>query len=175
MVKVKLLVAQSCPTLCIPCTITHQTPLSMGFFRQEYWSGLPFPSPGNLPDPGIKSKSPALQKILYHLSHQGRIVMVVSTKKDAQCKSCELSFIWGKMRTATQETIPQIILRNCSKEVVGEDQDIRFRWRQSSMQSSAYFARGFLLVTRSCCHHEGIQCKDWNAKTGITKSVSENI
>ena len=61
MVKVKLLVAQSCPTLCIPCTITHQTPLSMGFFRQEYWSGLPFPSPGNLPDPGIKSWSPELQ------------------------------------------------------------------------------------------------------------------
>ena len=61
MVKVKLLVAQSCPTLCIPCTITHQTPLSMGFFRQEYWSGLPFPSPGNLPDPGINPRFPALQ------------------------------------------------------------------------------------------------------------------
>ena len=39
---------------------SHQVPLSMGFPRQEYWSGLPFPSPGDLPDPGIKPKSPAL-------------------------------------------------------------------------------------------------------------------
>ena len=45
----------------------------MGFSRQEYWSGLPFPSPGDLLDPGIKPGSPALQtdSLLYHLSHQG--------------------------------------------------------------------------------------------------------
>ena len=42
-------------------TVAHQTPLSMGFSRQKYWSGLPFPSPGDLPDPGIKPRSPALQ------------------------------------------------------------------------------------------------------------------
>ena len=42
-------------------TIAHQAPLSMGFSRQEYWSGLPFPSPGELPDPGIEPRSPALQ------------------------------------------------------------------------------------------------------------------
>ena len=45
----------------IPWTVARQTPLSMGFPRQEYWSGLPFPSPGDLPDPGIKPVSPALQ------------------------------------------------------------------------------------------------------------------
>ena len=44
-----------------PWTVAHQAPLSMGFSRQEYWSGLPFPSPGDLPDPGIEPKSPALQ------------------------------------------------------------------------------------------------------------------
>ena len=43
-----------------PWTVSYQVPLSMGFSRQEYWSGLPFPSPGNLPDPGIKPLSPAL-------------------------------------------------------------------------------------------------------------------
>ncbi|KAM7240729.1 hypothetical protein CapIbe_008635, partial [Capra ibex] len=43
-------------------TVTHQPPLSIGFSRQEYWSGLPFPSPGDLPDPEIKSWSPALQE-----------------------------------------------------------------------------------------------------------------
>ena len=44
-----------------PWTVAHQAPPSMGFSRQEYWSGLPFPSPGDLPDPGIKPMSPALE------------------------------------------------------------------------------------------------------------------
>ena len=43
-------------------TVAHQTPPSMGFSRQEYWNGLPFPSPGNLPDPGIEPRSPAFKK-----------------------------------------------------------------------------------------------------------------
>ena len=55
------LVAKSCPTLTIPWTLARQAPLSMGFSRQEYWSGLPFPSPGDLPYPGIEPWSPALQ------------------------------------------------------------------------------------------------------------------
>ena len=42
-------------------TVAHQAPLSMGFSRQEYWSGLPFPSPGDLPDPGIEPGSPTLE------------------------------------------------------------------------------------------------------------------
>ena len=42
-------------------TVAYQAPLSMGFSRQEYWSGLPFLSPGGLPDPGIKPRSPALE------------------------------------------------------------------------------------------------------------------
>ena len=54
------LVAKSCPTLVTPWTAACQAPLSMGFFRQEYWSGLLFPSRGYLPDPGIKPASPAL-------------------------------------------------------------------------------------------------------------------
>ena len=45
----------------IPWTIACQAPLSMGFSRQEYWSGLPFLSPGDLPDPGIEPASPTLQ------------------------------------------------------------------------------------------------------------------
>ena len=44
-----------------PWTVARQAPLSMGFSRQEYWSGLPFPSLGDLPDPGIKPGSPAVQ------------------------------------------------------------------------------------------------------------------
>ena len=49
---------QSCPTLW---TIAHQAPLSMRFSRPEYWSGLPCPPPGDLPNPGIKSRSPTMQ------------------------------------------------------------------------------------------------------------------
>ena len=57
--KVKSL---SCVQLfATPWTVAYQTPLSLGFSRQWYWSGLPFPSPGDLPDPGIKPGSPTLQ------------------------------------------------------------------------------------------------------------------
>ena len=55
------LVTKSCLTLAIPWTVAHQAPLSVGFPRQECWSGLPFPSPEDLPDPGIEPRSPALQ------------------------------------------------------------------------------------------------------------------
>ena len=55
------LVAKSCLTLATLLTVVPQVPLSMGFPRQGYWSGLPFPSPRDLPDPGIKLRSPALQ------------------------------------------------------------------------------------------------------------------
>ena len=54
-------VTQSCLTLCDPWTVAYQAPLSMEFSRQEYWSGLPLPSLGHLPDPRIESGSPALQ------------------------------------------------------------------------------------------------------------------
>ena len=47
-------------SLATPCTVAYQAPLSLGFSRQEYWSRLPFSSPGDLPDPGIKPTSPAL-------------------------------------------------------------------------------------------------------------------
>ena len=52
-------------------TITRQPPLSMGFFRQEYWIGLPFPPPGDLPDQGIEPMSPALPAKSLPLSHWG--------------------------------------------------------------------------------------------------------
>ena len=57
-VKVKSL---SCVwVFATPWTVTYQVPLSMGFSRKEYWSGLPFPSPGDLPNPGIELVSPTL-------------------------------------------------------------------------------------------------------------------
>ena len=55
------LVTQSCPTLCNPWTVARQAPLFMGFSRPEYWSGLPFPSPGGFPDVAIEPGFPALR------------------------------------------------------------------------------------------------------------------
>ena len=55
-----VLVAQACPTLCNAID-SRQARLSVEFFRQEYWSGLPFPSSGELSDPKIEPRSPALQ------------------------------------------------------------------------------------------------------------------
>ena len=67
-------VLQSCPTLFARMDYSNQATLSMGFSRQEYWSGLPCPPPGHLPDPGIEptsSASPALQADSLLLSHLG--------------------------------------------------------------------------------------------------------
>ena len=62
MQSVCVLVAQLCPSVCDPMNYTaHQALLSMGFSRQGHWSVLPFPSPEDLPNPGIKPGSPTLQ------------------------------------------------------------------------------------------------------------------
>ena len=67
-----VLVTQSSLTLCnLMDYIVQQASLSMGFSRQGYWSGEPFPSPGDLFDPGFEPRSPTLQGDFYHLSHQG--------------------------------------------------------------------------------------------------------
>ena len=59
--KVKVKSLNRVQLFVTPWTVAHQAPLSVGSSRQEYWSGLPFPSPGDLPDPGIEPRSPALQ------------------------------------------------------------------------------------------------------------------
>ena len=92
------LVAKSCPTLVTPWTIAHQTPLSMGFPRQEYWSGLPSSTPGDLPDPGIKPKSTAVQVGSLPLSHQGshKIVWITLNplEEGLAIHSCILGHSW---------------------------------------------------------------------------------
>ena len=56
----------ACSVFVTPWTVALQAPVTLGFSRQEYWNRLPFPPPGDLPDPGIESASPALQADLYH-------------------------------------------------------------------------------------------------------------
>ena len=72
--QILLLSHFSCVWLCATLwTVACQAPLSMGFSRQEYWSGLRFPSPGDLPEPGIKPGSPASQVDSLLLSHEGSL------------------------------------------------------------------------------------------------------
>ena len=64
-----------------PWTVAHHVPPFMGFSKQEYWSGLPFPSPGDLPDPGIEPRSPALQAdALTSEPGGGDIIQVIVTQ-----------------------------------------------------------------------------------------------
>ena len=68
----------SCVRLFVtPGTVAFQAPLSMAFSRQEYWSGLPCPPTGDLSDPGIEARSPALQVDLYCLNYQGRHIIII--------------------------------------------------------------------------------------------------
>ena len=69
MVVISCLIAKPCPAT--PWIIASQAPLFMGFPRQEYGNWLPFPIPGEIPDPGIEPKSPALAGRFLPLSHQG--------------------------------------------------------------------------------------------------------
>ena len=67
-----------------PWNVACLTPLSMGFSRQEYWRGLPFPSPGDPSDPGIKPESPALQLDSLPLSRHGRKNVIIAQMKDLE-------------------------------------------------------------------------------------------
>ena len=64
--------SRSLMSLCDPWTVAHQAPPSMGFSRQEHWSGFPFPSTGDLPDPGIKPRSPTLRADALTSAPQGK-------------------------------------------------------------------------------------------------------
>ena len=72
-------------------------------------------------------------------------------KKDVQLENCELSFIWGKMRTAAREAASQISLRDCSKAAVGERQYkvlVKGKFNTISTEPQKGFTKGFLLVRR---------------------------
>ena len=79
--ELNLCYAQSCQTLLYLCAVARQAPLSMGFFSQEYWSGLPFPPSGGLPKPGISPAcpmSPALQEESLHAEPLGKPLLELS-------------------------------------------------------------------------------------------------
>ena len=70
--KVKVLVTQACPTLCNSVDCSHQAPLSIELYSQEHWSGLPFPSIGDLPNPAIEPASPPLASGFFTTDPSGK-------------------------------------------------------------------------------------------------------
>ena len=102
-----LLVTQLCLTLATPRTVAHQAPLSMEFSRQEQWSGLPLPSPGDIPDSGIEPVSPALQETMV------RFLTIWATKEAPSepnlysnyCLTSKLKVQGRNSPTAPQETL----------------------------------------------------------------------
>ena len=70
-----------CPTLCDPMAAAHQAPLSTGFSRQEYWRGLPFPSPGDLPNLGTEPVSPAMAGKFFTAEPPGKPIGVPNSER----------------------------------------------------------------------------------------------
>ena len=79
-------------------TVAYQAPPSMGFSRQEYWSGLPFPSPGDLPDPGIEPGSPALRAEALISEPPGKPWMVNFSRKNFHVRSHNTLNLAGKKK-----------------------------------------------------------------------------
>ena len=77
--KVEVLVTQGVQLFASPQTVAHQPPLSMGLPRQENWSQSPFPPPGDLPDPGIEPRSPALADGFFTTEPAGKLISTTSS------------------------------------------------------------------------------------------------
>ena len=89
-----------------PWTVAHQAPLSMGFTRQEYWSGLPFPSPGDLPEPGVEPRSLALKANSLPSEHGAFKYKVRRTVKDLEWP-CDRSPLTPTPGTAQNQGRPR--------------------------------------------------------------------
>ena len=88
-----------------PWTVAHQVPLSLEFPRQEYWSKLPFPSPGDLPDPGIELMSPALADGFYNIEPPGKpMIILVSFTKEGKYNS----FIYVCVKVKVTQSCPTL-------------------------------------------------------------------
>ena len=102
----------------LPCWLSaaHHAPLSIAFPRLEYWSGLPFPSPENLPNPGIKPESPSMHVDILLLSHQGSPLP---------------SFLWDNFKYYFLLTRPFLTYTSCT----------RFKYSWYDHKCNSYFQR----------------------------------
>ena len=116
------------------------------------------------------------QKLPLSLDTLIKLYYTCRLKNDVQLESCELSFIWGKMRTVAGEATSQIALNDCSKSAVEESQYIRFWWRESSIPWSTHFTKGFCWSWGSDVTMKGFSASlDMISRIEIIKSVPKNI
>ena len=120
-----------------PWTVAHQAPLSMGFFRPEYWSGLPFPSPGDLHDPGIKLGSPTLQADSLPSESQGRPIAQgrgFHPQEEGSFGSRMWGLLWGYMFVAQSLCLGRGGQKSCPNLVVNLDTATNELWDLSWSQ-----------------------------------------
>ena len=91
-----------------PWTIAHQAPLYIEFFRQDYWSELPVPSPGDLPDPGIESSSPALQADSLPTEPPGKPKDFLDMDQKHNPQKSKLNFIKIKNLCSLKDTVKKM-------------------------------------------------------------------
>ena len=97
-----------------PWAVAHQAPLSMGFSRQEYWSGLPFPSPGDLPNPGIEPRSPALQAdALFSECYRGSGRRHEDKRPRGRLRFCKPQFLLLQNGDQRLVSLLQLTVENC--------------------------------------------------------------
>ena len=108
-----------------PWTVSCQSPLSMELSRQEYWSGLPFPSPGDLPNPGIEPKSPALQVDSLPAEPQGKpkntgmgslslLQLIFPTQKSIQSLEFSRPEYWSGLPLPSPRDLPDLRIKSMS-------------------------------------------------------------
>ena len=167
--------------LAAPWNVAHRVPLSVGFSRQEHWSGVPFPPPGHLPNPGIEPESPHCRWILYTtepLRKPSFTVTIGIFLNSRKASKMFLSFnCWLKRKCTTWELWAQFYLQqnedfslgdstsdsseSCSTEAWGKVSIDVTLVKGEYMQSSTYFPEGFYQSRevfpshKQQCHHEG--------------------
>ena len=122
-----------------PWTVAHQAPLSMGFSRQEYWSGLPFLSPGDLCNPGIKLMSPNVACI-------GRQVLYPCTTGEALMLPWVHSYILIKMYA----------LSFCNFCILINSINLKRQWKKEKALTEQWSA--YTLTSHDMCLHQSVQC-----------------
>ena len=108
-------VAKLCSTLATPWTCSPAGSLSMGFSRQEYWSGLPFPSPGDLSHPGIEPRSPCIEAESLPTELRGNLIYPREVKANVYTKTYTLMFIEALFLTAKKSGNNPIVCQMMNK------------------------------------------------------------
>ena len=122
----------------IPWTVTYQAPLSMGFSRQEYWSGLSFPSPGDLPDPGIEPGSPTLQADSLPTDPPGHGTSFIYTKYLFSGKSWKVMPLTSRMKQRLWLLLPLLINIALECKPAQSNQQSKYKGRKENNKLSLF-------------------------------------